>query len=295
MTYRTEPALTLATLCPLELFPRGATFTALGTVHDLRRDRAGNTDATLRLSVGDLPIVARPDTLPPDIANGSSARIKMRRRHRDDGQGVCVLSAIPSPREPDETSWCPTALYHRHAGMLQLRRLLSTLEPALQGLFMSSMVDAQVQRRFFWRVGAGDHYCYPGGLFDMSVAAARVASQGAYASERERGLATLASLLFDIGKVFEERLEPDWVRLLPGLQPHAQTARRLQGPLLRVARMHPQLANDLAQLLGCHEVASAEPNLRLVPLRKQVRNAVQKAWESTKADPKTRANRGEAA
>lgn len=294
MTHRTEAATTHTTSCPIELFPKGAMFTVLGTINDWRPGQDGNISASLRLSVGTLPIVARPEALTPAISNGGSACIiKLRRLHRDGGQVAYVLSATSvAPRKPGETSWWPTSLYHRHAAMQQLRRLLSTLEPGLQGIFISAMVDAQVQRRFFWRLGACDHHCYPGGLFDMSVAAARLAQQGAYDNERERGLSTLASLLFEIGKVFDERIEPDWVRLLPELQPHAQTSRRLQAPLLRVARMHPELASDFAQLLECPELA---PSPHLMPLRNRVRHAVSQAWELAKANPTSGANRGEVA
>lgn len=277
---QTELATTKACSFPLSLFPRGAVFTVLGDIHDWRLGWAGRISATLRLSVGDLPFAANRDNLPLDIGQGSRVRIKMRRRHRDDESPIQVLSAVAmAAQEPGETSWIPTSLFHRNAAMAQMRRLLSTMEPGLQSIFMSAMVDAQVQRRFFWRPAAADHHCHPGGLLDQSVAAARLAHEGTYANERERGMATLACLLFDLGKVFEERLEPDEARLWPELQPHAQTSRRLQAPLLRVAHQHPELADEFACLLGCDDLGRPVSDFpHLAPLRKRVCDAAQQAW-----------------
>jgi hypothetical protein len=165
--------------------------------------------------------------------------------------------------------------------MRQLRSFLSTLEPALQGLFMSVMADTQVQRNFFWRPAAADHHCYPGGLFDQSIAAAKVAHQGQYEDEHERGLVTIASLLFDIGKVFDARLQHDRTRTWPRLQPHPLSAQRLDKPLTRLARQQPELAAELRGLFASGPIGAGPDAVRMAGLRTHVHTAIQQSWGPT--------------
>lgn len=261
------------------LIPKGLIFTVIGQVDDWKLGFAGRIRCTLRLSFGELQLSANRDTLPIDtIGGGDWVRAKLMHRH-DEGVAMHVIGAVATVPTPDETSWIPVALYHRHAAMRELRRLLSTLEPAWQALFMAVMLDLQVQRRFFWRPAAADHDCYPGGLFDRSVAAATLASQVGYTDERDRGLATLAGLLFDIGKATDMRLLDDRTRCWPELQPHVTTAARLKSPLTRLAKSEPLLAADLSDLLaGDGSPRTVQLTPRLASLRKQVRDAVCESW-----------------
>ena len=265
---------------PITLFPLGSVITVVGPVKDWTLEWAGRIRCSLELSIGNLKLRANRDSLPLDIQDGTWVQAKLMRSHSDVST-VHVLSAVATNPAPGQTAWVPTSLYHRSVGMRELRSLLSTLEPALQGLFMTLMADAQVQRRFFWRPAAADHHCYPGRLFDQSVAAAKVAHQGQYADERERGLVTMASLLFDIGKVFDARLEYDRTRTWPRLQPHPLSERRLERPLTRIARQQPELAADLRELLANDPIGTGSGAARMAGLRTHVHTAIQKSWGPT--------------
>ncbi len=263
---------------PASLIPRGSVFTVVGQVHDWRLGFAGRIDCTLRLSIGDLALSANRDTLPLDLGDGDWVRAKVMHRH-DGSDAMSLIRARPNAPAPGQTSWVPVALYHRHAAMAELRRLLSALEPGLQAVFLSVMLDTRVQRQFFWRPTAADHHCYPGGLFDQAVAAAKLASLAEYPDARDRGLATLASLLFDIGKATDTRLQPDRTRPWPELQPHVATASRLSGSLQRLAASQPELAADLCDLLaGDDPTRTARFTPRMTALRQQVREAVRLSW-----------------
>ncbi len=262
---------------PASLFPKGVVFTVIGQIHHWHLRWAGRIECGLRLSIGDLVLHANRDTLPMEIGNGSWIRIKLMHRH-DGDSAMHVLSAVATVPAPGETSWVPVSLYHRSAGMRELRRLLSAFDPGLQGLFMSLMLDRQVQRQFFWRPAAADHHCYPGGLFDQSVGAATLAHAVPCSNEYDRNLVTLASLLFDIGKVSDGRLREDRSRGWPELQPHVTTSRRLKRPLELLEQSHPALARELAALLAGPEVPIAPLTNRTAALRRQVQRAVHASW-----------------
>ena len=262
---------------PASLFPTGVVFTVIGQIHRWHLGWAGRIDCGLRLSIGDLVLRANRDTLPMEIGDGNWVRVKLLSPH-DDTSAMHVLSAVATVPAPGETSWVPVSLYHRIAGMRELRRLLSTLEPGLQGLFMSLMLDRQVQRQFFWRTAASDHDCYNGGLFDQSIRAARLASEETYDNPHDRGLVTLASLLWDLGKVSDGRLREDRSRGWPELQPHVTTSLRLRRPLELLAQSHPSLAREFAALLAGPDAAIAPITNRTAGLRRQVHRAVHESW-----------------
>ena len=113
---------------PASLFPKGVVFTVIGQVHHWHLGWAGRIECGLRLSIGDLALRANRDTVPMEIGNGSWVRVKLMHRH-DNDSAMHVLSAVATVPAPGETSWVPVSLYHRSAGMRELRRLLSTLEP----------------------------------------------------------------------------------------------------------------------------------------------------------------------
>ena len=262
---------------PASLFPKGVVFTVIGQVHHWHLGWAGRIECGLRLSIGDLALRANRDTLPMEIGNGSWVRVKLMHRH-DENSVMHVLSSVATVPAPGETSWVPVSLYHRSAGMRELRRLLSTLEPGLQGLFMSLMLDRQVQRHFFWRPAAVEHHVFPGGLFDQSVDAATRAYAASYSNEHDRGLVTLASLLWDIGKVSDGKLREDHQRGWPELQPHAMTSRRLKRPLELLDQTHPALAQEFAALLAGPEASVAPMTNRTADLRRRVHRAVHESW-----------------
>ena len=258
---------------PASLFPKGAVFTVIGQVHQWRLGWAGRIECGLRLSIGDLVIRANRDTLPLEIGNGSWVRVKLMHRN-DDDSAMHVLNAAAAVPASGETAWVPVSQYHRSAGMRELRHLLSTLAPGLQGLFMSLMLDRQVQRQFFWRPAAAEHHVFPGGLFDQSVRAAAIANSANCANPHDRDLVTLASLLWDIGKVSDGRLRDDCSRGWPELQPHVTTHQRLRRPLELLARSHPGLAREFAALVAGPEASIAPITKRTAALRRQVHRAV---------------------
>ena len=289
-----ESCALASTLDLASLIPKGSVFTVVGQVCNWQLGFAGRIQCTLRLSFGDLPLSANRETLSIDtIADGDWVRARLMHRH--DGT-MHVIGAIAVGLAAGDTSWVPAALYHRNAAMRELRRLLGTLEPALQAVFMAVMLDMQVQRRFFWRPAAADHNCYPGGLFDQSVAAAAAASRSRYDSERERGLCTLASLLFDIGKTTDVRLQADRPRCWPELHPHAATVARLSRTLSRLAQSQPVLAAELAELMAGDLTG---PGLLFAPpvvfLRNRVRQAVQQSWGPAESFLQSLTNPGAAA
>ena len=262
---------------PASLFPKGVVFTVIGQIHNWHLRWAGRIECGLRTSIGDLALRANRETLPLEIDVGDWVRVKLMHRH-DEDSAMHVLSAVATVPAPGETSWVPVSLYHRSAGMRELRRLLSKLEPGLQGVFMSLMLDRQVQRQFFWRPAASDHHVFPGGLFDQSVEAATRAHAAAYSNEHDRGLVTLASLLWDIGKVSDGRLREDHQRGWPELQPHVTTSRRLKRPLELLEQTHPALAREFAALLAGPEAPIAPLTTRTAALRRQVHQAVHESW-----------------
>ena len=272
----TRPNLSNAAF-PASLFPTGVVFTVIGQIHHWHLGWAGRIDCGLRLSIGDLVLRANRDTLPMELGNGSWVRVKLLSPHNYTS-AMHVLSAVATVPAPGETSWVPVSLYHRMAGMRELRRLLSTLEPGLQGLYMALQLDRQLQRQFFWRPAASDHHCYPGGLFDQSVRAAARAHSAQYANSRDRGLVTLASLLWDIGKVSDGRMQEDRSRGWPELEPHAATNVRLKRPLELLEKSHPALAKEFAALLAGPDAAIAPITNRTAALRRGMHRAVHESW-----------------
>ena len=290
----TDPCASAAVLDPATLIPKGSVFTVIGQVCNWRLGFAGRIQCTLRLTFGDLLLSTNREALSIDTI-GEGDWVRARFMHRHDGT-MQVIGAIAVKPTAGETSWVPVALYHRNVAMRELRRLLGTLEPALQAVFVAVTLDRQVQRRFFWRPAAADHHCYPGGLFDQSVAAATVASRSAYDKDRERGLATLASLLFDIGKATDMRLQADRPRCWPELHPHASTVARLSRTLSRLAQSQPFLAAEMAELIAGD---LTDPGLLFTPevvlLRSRVRHAVQESWGPAESFLQSLTNPGAAA
>ena len=269
---------------PLLLFPDTSVITVLGRVEDWTLEWAGRIRCTLCLSIGDLPLVANRDTMPLEIQNGSWVRARLMLRPSSHGSATRLLSVtVVRPEQPVPTSWTPTVACHRNDHMRRLRLLLSQLEPGLQSIFMAVMVNTLVQHGFLFRIAASDHHTYPGGLFDHSIEAAELAYQQEGFSDRERGLAALTCLLFDLGKVFDEQIRADRPRRLSGLEPHANTARCLAGALDSVARFEPELVVSLHRLFATCDWTEwiAAPGVPTT-LKQSVHHALQESWQLEK-------------
>ena len=253
----------------IELFHGASTVTLLARVEDWTLRWAGRITCDLHLSIGVLPVIANRDTLPLDIRNGDWVRAKFLRRYGPPAELKLLRATQFYPDSSEPTSWIPTAQYHRVAHMHRLLALLSQLEPGLQAVFMATMQDSRAQRGFFLRPAASDHHSYPGGLFDQSVEAAERVFNDAHASRRERDAATLAALLFDLGKVLDPCLSPDKPRLEASLEAHPRAPLSFERALATVSGAQPDLADALRDLM-------------VAPRRQgpawSVRQAVQASW-----------------
>ena len=280
--FHATPHTTTLPLDPNVLFPRHTVVTVIGRIEDWTLAWAGRIHCTLCLSIGDVPLRANRDSLPIEIQNGQWVRAKlMLRRGSSDPSGISTLllsSSLIRPRQSNPTAWTPTVPFHRFDHMRRLYRLLSQLAPGQQAIFMAVMADTRIQQGFFLRIAATDHHTYPGGLFDCSVEAAeRVLQQ--QLGTKERGLAALVCLLFDLGKLTDERYEPDRMRCHLGLAPHPGTVRLIDLALDAVARFEPDLFVAMHQLLGpCDWTEWLSPPGIVPTLKQYIHQAIQQAW-----------------
>jgi hypothetical protein len=252
---RQVPAAGTFKLDLLHLFRWTSLITVMGQVKNLELNWCGQQCCTLHTTIGDLQLSANRETLPPQIGNDSWVQVKLRlRRGLTDPalSNTSLLSAsVVKVRDGDPTTaWTPSVACQRLEHMRRLRLLLTKMEPGLQALFMTVMVHDQMQQRFFTRIAAMDHHCYPGGLFDCSVQAAKRVYQQQHFSLRERGTAALACLLFDLGKVSDELYRSDRQRCETGLEPHPNTARLLKLELETMAHFDPALVASVRSLLA---------------------------------------------
>lgn len=269
---------------PLVLFRHTSVITVIGRIEDWTLEWAGRIRCTLCLSIGDMPLTANRDTLPLEIENGCWVRARVLLRRGSSGSPMRLLGVtVVQLEQIAPTSWTPTVLFHRYEHMRRLRLLLSKLEPGLQAIFMAVMVNAQVQHRFFFRMAASDHHTYPGGLFDHSIEAAEMVHRQKHLSRRERGLAALACLLFDLGKVSDEEYRADRHRCTSRLEPHANTARHIGRALDSVERFEPDLVESLRMLLVKNDSTEWPSQPGLTPTPKQcVHQALQQSWQFDK-------------
>ena len=272
--YRTaDPGLGIGAV-----FTKGSVMTLLGLVTHLDEGWARRVRVRLHSSLGPLFVEAHLDQLPEDVLVGEWVRLRVMRRH---GEGETPLKLMRATRydPPCKAAWLPSSLCHRTAHAERLRKLLRVLEPSLQMVFMLAVSDPQVQRRLFWRVGAADHHGYPGGVFDQSVEAAEVAWMGGDEDPHVHGLAAMAALLFDFGKVGDEALTPDRPRSvgpLERLAPHRLTTRRLERAIERVRQVDSTRMDELQAVL-CAE----SPDVPLTPqLRRAALIARQAVWQT---------------
>jgi hypothetical protein len=256
----------------------------MGRIENLKLEGCGQQRCTLRTSIGDLQLHANRDSLPPEIGNDSWVQVKLRlRRGLTDSAlsntSLISVSVVKVDNGDSTTAWVPTVANDRWEHLRRLRLLLSQLEPGLQALFMTVMVHDQTQQRFFSRVAAMDHHCYPGGLFDCSVKAAELVYQQKHFSLRERSTAALACLLFDLGKLSDEVYRCDRQRCEAGLEPHPNTARLLKRELDTMVHFDPALVAALRSLLAPIEWTEWVAPPGITPTLKQcVHQAMRDAW-----------------
>jgi len=275
------PAVDAKTPDITELFPRGPVTYVLGRIERIDLGWAGRMQCTLQLSIGCLVIRVRRDQF-GDLAEGSWVHVRLRRgfdKSQPQPIAFSIQAAAPVLLQQGDTAWAPVVTHLRLAHQARLRTLLSRLAPELQAAFMAVMVDGWLQRSFLWRIGAADHHGYPGGLFDQSVCAAEIAYAQCHATEQDRDLATVAALLFDLGKVWNPRLSADAPRLAGGLEPFGLML-GLEPGLRRLEQVAPLVATRLRAVLGAPSAEATSDGQGLQHLRRRVRQAVRSSWSA---------------
>lgn len=248
------------------LYQPNSTFTLLGRIERRKLQWAGQFACTVHTSLGNLLVQGNRDVL-LDAEEGSWLALRLQRNEH----GVRV-SAFERSSPLVQTAWLPSVPCPQPVVLKRLRLLLGRLSPAAQGIFMSVMASGSTQLGFFHRPAALDHHPRPGGLFKQSVHAAELAYAAQHPSEAERDAATLAALLFDLGKLAHPQVGHDLLRAGPELEPHAMTRLRVLPACDLLERHDAVLANTVRGLLvpGSDEVDFS--------LYQRVRHAVERSW-----------------
>ncbi len=286
------------------LFRFSSVITVFAQVENWKLSWGGQIRCNLRLSIGVVSVTANRESPLLNVKTGDWVMAKLLLQRGIDGfegkrgYGTHLLNlrTVEHNNSDPTTAWLPTVRYYRHGHMRRLRQLLSKMNPGLQALFMTVMLDERVQREFFMRIAATDHHTYPGGHFDQSVAAAEMAFHQRDLTQSERGLGALGCLLFDIGKVADEQFHPDRLRGSCGLEPHQNTSRILRRPLENFARFEPALVESVRKLLSkCDWVEWLSPPGIKPSLKQCVHQALQSSWEFEQPAKDFLTNRGEQA
>lgn len=233
---------------------------------------AGRMGGVLATSIGEVEFIANRENFRVTLEPGDW--LTLRLMHRHDQQLPWVLRAdraTPSAA----TAWVPDASCHRREHLQRLRHLLGQLTPAMQAFFIAALPDGSSHHRLFERLAALDHHVYPGGLFDQSVEAAEHAFSSRQLNERERGIAALAAMLFDIGKLADPKLGLDFSREGPGLAPHLLTRVRALRACDAVEELDPELSATLRGLLTAYGAPDGTEHLRDV-----VHRSVARSWST---------------
>lgn len=233
---------------------------------------AGRMGGVLSTSIGEVEFIANRDNFRVTLVPGDW--VTLRLMHRHDKQLPWVLRADRATPGA-ATAWVPDADCHRREHLQRLRHLLGQLTPAMQAFFIAALPDGTSQRRLFGRLAAVDHHVYPGGLFDQSVEAAEHAFGCSQLSERNRGIAALAAMLFDIGKLADPKLGLDFSREGPGLAPHPLTRVRALRACDAVEPLDAELSATLRRLLTAYDGPDGTEHLRYV-----VHRAVARSWST---------------
>ncbi|MBA3591600.1 hypothetical protein [Methylibium sp.] len=255
-----------ATIDVAGLHPARHAFSLLGRIESRKLLWAGQFVCAVQTSVGKLQVRGNRDVL-LDVEDGSWLALRLQR----DEQGVRV-SVFERASPLVQAAWLPSVPCVQLADLQRLRLLLGRLSPAAQALFMSVMASGRTQLRFFRRTAALDHHARPGGLFEQSVHAAELAYTAQHPSEAERDAATLAALLFDLGKLVDPQVGHDLLRAGPELEPHVMTCLRVLPACDLMERHDAVLASTVRGLLvpGSDEVDHS--------LYQRVRHAVERSW-----------------
>lgn len=257
---------------------KGQVAMLLGCIERIDIGWAGRMRVTLKLSMGTLVVSGSRDTIPLNARNGDWLRVHVRRRFGEpevNESEVVVLSATLT--QPDiPAAWVPTARCHRLGRLRKLRQLLVRLHPAAQRIFMGAMAESRVQHGFFWRVAATDHHGYPGGLFDQSLDAALQVEAGTFASDTDREVATLATLLYDLGKTRDATLRPDF-RRRPLAHPHGLTGSLVTHALDQAEPLHPEMVAHLRAILTATPLTPLPADTQRIA--SHVRAALRQAWK----------------
>ena len=254
---------------------RFSAVTLLARLENLALGWAGLVRCEFQTSLGRIVVIGNRESALLTMTRGEWAELSLLRlskKHRATSgvgdQAAYRAMSVRIVKPETTTAWLPSIPSHRVEHMKRLLMLLEQLEPSLQAAFMIVMRDLQIQERFFRRVASADHHCYPGGLFDQSVVAGEVAFLLPHDSRRERDLAALAALLFDLGKTLDDRLGFDRHRMIGSCVPHFSTARLLVRAVDALNRFDPEIASSLASLLNSRS--------GMLPIR--VQEAVKSSW-----------------
>ena len=244
-----EPVIARSPINLHQLFRQSTVVTVLAQVKHLSVGLGGSILCTLELSIGSIVANTKRELVP--ILRLKNEWVIAKLLHTSSGKFTLLSARETSMRKNGPTTaWLPRTESHRTAHIKRLRLLLSTMEPALQAIFMGVMATEAFEKTWLTRISATDHHTYPTGLFDHSVEGAEWMFKCSYLTPREQGVTALACLLFDIGKVKDEQYRPDAMRLRQGLAPHPSTAQLLSPTLACVAQHDKELVDLLKTVMG---------------------------------------------
>lgn len=265
-----------------KLFHGSPIVSVLAQVDDITLAWGGRISCTLKLSIGNIVVHTNRDVLRSDISDGSwiRTRLMLARSPARNDILLSVVRMFPADTSAPTTSWLPVASHARNAHIQRLRALLAQLEPSMQAVFMGAMSHVRVQQEYLRRVSASDHHGYPGGLFDHSVEAAESAMARNHLNARERGIAALVCLLFDLGKTRDPFLRPDADRLLPALAAHSLSMSVLQRTLSVVERHDSELVAQIRMLMsGSVGADTTASGVNLKAVQQAVHASILQAWK----------------
>jgi hypothetical protein len=110
------------------------------------------------------------------------------------------------------------------------------------------------------------------------VHAAELAFAQVHASAAEQGVATLAALLFDLGKTFDPVLSFDEVRTASPLASHRMTPLRLRRAYEVLGRMNPAAAESFRAVIAANPGSAVGGPPEVAALAERVRAAVRQSW-----------------
>lgn len=270
------PATPARALNVADILVGGSVSTLIGRIGKHDFGFAGRIQCVVHLSFGDLALTTNRDVLPIEMGPGDWAQLRVMRSHSGEARLIGARRIDPPAVE---MGWLPTVRHHRFAMLLRLRSILGRLQPVAQATFVVAMSSPQLQSRFLMSLAAVDHHTYPGGLFDQAVKAAGRAFHASDLDERERDIATLTALFYDIGKTSGLPFDKDMDRACTDLAPHPRSRDVLTKATSRIARFDQALTDDLlAQFATASCMTAGRDRKRDARIRAVVRQSVVAAW-----------------